>query len=66
MKYALTFLAGSATATLGIVLILPHPTYTETPQGWKLEHLPLPPCRNTRTITLDRDEDALRVSCEVR
>jgi len=62
------FCIGAAASLVACILVIPHPTYTETPSGWKLEHVPMPPCRDDwkRTVNVpEQDEvDALSVTCE--
>lgn len=70
MKSLAFFCTGVAVTILIFYLLAPRPTYTATPTGWKLEHVPMPVCPDDHKRTIDapeRDEvDALSVTCEKR
>lgn len=67
MKAILGFTAGVAVTILVFYCIAPRPTFTSNATGWKLEHIPVPPCRDGYTRSVDipeRDEvDAMTVTC---
>lgn len=67
MKPFLAFLAGVATGCLALTMIVPHPTYTQTAKGWRVDHIPMPPCRDPGarwTALPAKDEAAFSVTCE--
>jgi len=67
MKPILSFLAGVLLTIGCFYTVAPHPSYTQTKSGWKLEHVPVPSCPDSYKRTVDipeRDEvDALTVTC---
>jgi hypothetical protein len=68
MKLILSFTAGVAFACIAIgVCTMPHEKFTSNAQGWKLEHIAIPACRDGYTRSVDipeRDEvDAMTVTC---
>jgi hypothetical protein len=66
MKTILGFTAG-VVLTVSVFAFGAHPKYSQTATGWKLEHIPVPPCKDgwTRSVDLpERDEvDAMAVTC---
>jgi hypothetical protein len=70
MKVILGFTAGVLTTILVFYCIAPRPTFTGNATGWKLEHIPVPPCKDSWTRSVDlpeRDEvDAMTVTCSAQ
>lgn len=67
MKALFGFVAGVAVTVIVFYCMIPRPTFTSNAQGWKLEHIAIPACRDgfTRSVDIpERDEvDAMTVTC---
>lgn len=67
MKSLASFTLGVLFTIVVFYLVAPRATYIETPTGWKLEHIPMPPCPEDHDRTIDmpeRDLNAFTLVCE--